>query len=43
MTIKIKKLFGILLALALALGLWPGMSLTAYANDPVYDLLIDDE
>jgi len=37
MTTKTKKLIGILLTLALVLGLLPGMTLTAYAdNDPPY-------
>lgn len=34
MKIKMKRLFGILLSLALVLGLMPGMSLTALAEDP---------
>ena len=36
MKTKMKQLFGILLTLALVLGLIPGMSLTAYAEDSTW-------
>ena len=37
MSIKIERFLGILLSLALVLGLVPGMSLTAYADGTTYD------
>uniref|UniRef100_I5AQU9 Conserved repeat protein n=1 Tax=Eubacterium cellulosolvens (strain ATCC 43171 / JCM 9499 / 6) TaxID=633697 RepID=I5AQU9_EUBC6 len=46
MRIKMKRFLGILLSLALILGLMPGMSLTAYADDQKayadYDVTTDD-
>mgnify|MGYP007070219336 CR=1 FL=1 len=38
MKIKMKRLFGILLSLALVLSLMLGMSMTAYADDPYASL-----
>ncbi len=37
MRMKKKRLFGILLILALVLGVIPGMILTAYADDTIYE------
>ena len=43
---KMKQWLGALLSIALILGLMPGMSLTAYANDPkayaAYDVTTND-
>ena len=37
---KVKKIFGILLTLAMVIGLLPGMCLTAYAVD--YDIWVGE-
>ena len=43
MRIKMKRLLGILLSLALVLGLMPGMNLTAYAATETYTKLMNDK
>ena len=43
MSIKLKRFFGVLLSLALMIGLLPGMSLTAYAETEVKYLNISGE